>query len=83
MKKIICMILALILCVATLSLAVFAAEASATFTGPDTVRAGDTITLTFKVTGKGIYGISGTLQFDEDQLELKSVDSKLQNNCML
>lgn len=83
MKKIICMILALILCVATLSLAVFAAEASATFTGPDTVRAGDTITLTFKVTGKGIYGISGTLQFDEDQLELKSVDSKLQNNWML
>ena len=83
MKKIFCMILALILCVATLSLAVFAAEASATFTGPDTVRAGDTITLTFQVNGKGIYGISGTLQFDEDQLELKSVDSKLQNNWML
>jgi hypothetical protein len=83
MKKIFSFILALILCVATLSLAVFAAEASATFTGPDTVRAGDTITLTFKVTGKGIYGISGTLQFDEDQLELKSVDSKLQNNWML
>ena len=83
MKKLICFCLALILCVGALSLAALAAEASATFTGPDTVRAGDIITLTFELSGKGIFGISGALQYDKDQLELKSVDSKLKNNWML
>ena len=83
MKRMICILLAAILCVGVLSLTAFAAEASATFTGPDTVRAGDTITLTFKLTGKGIFGITGSLQYDKDQLTLKSVDSKLQNNWML
>jgi hypothetical protein len=83
MKKIISIFLALILCFGAMTLAAYAAEAKATFTGPESVRVGETITLTFQMSGKNIFGISGALEYDADQLELKSVDSKLQNNWML
>lgn len=83
MKKLICLILVLILCVGTLSVAAFAAGESATLTGPDTVRAGDTITLTFKLKANGIYGITGTLNFDSKQLELKSVNCSIKKDWVL
>jgi hypothetical protein len=83
MKKMFSIILALILCVGALSVAAFAAEATATLTGPDTVRAGDTITVTFKLTGKGIYGVSGTLDFDSKLLELKSADCGIKKDWVL
>ena len=83
MKKLICIILALILCVGALTVAAFAAEATATLTGPDTVRAGDNITVTFKLTGKGIYGVSGTLDFDSKLLELKSADCGIKKDWVL
>jgi hypothetical protein len=50
------------------TLPVLAASASATLTGPGTVRAGDTITLTFNLNGSNIYGASGVLSYDSDQL---------------
>ena len=83
MKKLICIVLALILCVGALAVSAFAAEATATLTGPDTVRAGDTITLTFKLTGKGIYGVAGTLDFDSAQLELKSTECSMKKDWVL
>jgi hypothetical protein len=83
MKKMFSIILALILCVGAMSVAAFAAEATATLTGPDTVRAGDTITVTFKLTGKGIYGVSGTLDFDSKLLELKSADCGIKKDWVL
>ena len=79
MKKIVTLALALILCLNMLSVFAFAATASASLTGPDTVRAGDTITLTFKLKGDGIFGASGTLSYDSSQLEMKGTDVKVKS----
>lgn len=68
MKKLLILLLTLLLCVGILSAPALAASAS--LTGPGTVRAGDTITLTLKISGSGIYGVSGTLVYDQDQLTL-------------
>ena len=58
-------------------LTVSAASASATLTGPGTVRAGDTITLTFNLNGSGIYGASGTLSYDSSQVTLSKTTQKI------
>lgn len=79
MKKIVTLALTLILCISILSVAALAVTASAKLTGPDTVRAGDTITLTFKLNGTGIFGASGTLSYDSSQLELKGTDVKVKS----
>lgn len=76
MKKMISFTLALVLCVCVLSVCVFAANPSASLTGPDQVRAGDTITLTFTLDGKGLFAVSGTLDYDKDVLELVEAASK-------
>lgn len=71
MKKVLSILTVLILClVLTLPMTVSAASASATLTGPATVRAGDTITLTFNVNGSGLFGASGTLSYDSNQVTL-------------
>ncbi|MBE5964833.1 MAG: hypothetical protein E7252_07920 [Lachnospira sp.] len=49
--------------------------ASAKFTGPTTVRAGDTITLTFTVSDNGKYALEGTLDYDSTKLTLNSISS--------
>lgn len=69
MKRILSLLLcaALLLCLAP---AAFAAG-SASLSGPQVVRAGDTITLTFYA-GGGIYGGSGSLAYDANQLTLQS-----------
>lgn len=67
------------LCVSAFAVTAFAASASATLTGPGTVRAGDTITLTFNLNGSGIFGVSGVLSYDASQLELKSTSQKIGN----
>lgn len=59
-----------VLCVCLLSVAAFAASASASFTGPGTVHAGDTIVLTFYLDGTGLYGVSGSIVYDASLLEL-------------
>ena len=79
MKRIINLVLIAVLCVSLLAVAAFAASASAKLTGPGTVRAGDTITLTFNLNGSGIYGASGTLSYDANQLELKKTEQKIGN----
>lgn len=47
-----------------------AASASASLSGPGTVRAGDSITLTFKLNGSNLSGASGTLSYDGSQLQM-------------
>lgn len=74
MKRYINLALVLILCLSILSITAFAAGESASLTGPGSVRAGDTITVTMNVTGNGIYGASGVLSYDSNQLTL--VDTK-------
>ncbi|MBE6917418.1 MAG: hypothetical protein E7470_05945 [Ruminococcaceae bacterium] len=79
MKRIVCVFLALMLCVSAFAVTAFAASAGGTLTGPGTVRAGDTITLTFNLNGSGIFGVSGVLSYDASQLELKSTSQKIGN----
>lgn len=79
MKRIISLALIAILCVSLFAMTAFAATASGTLTGPGTVRAGDTITLTFNLNGSGIYGASGTLSYDSKQLTLTDTNQKIGN----
>ena len=79
MKRIISFALIAILCVSLFAVTAFAASSSATLTGPGTVRAGDTITLTFNLNGSGIYGASGTLSYDSKQLTLTGTKQKIGN----
>ena len=73
MRKIVAFSAVLILCLAfMLPITVSAAAASASLTGPGTVRAGDTITLSFNLNGSGLYGASGTLSYDSSQVTLSS-----------
>lgn len=77
MKKGICTGLVLLLIVGISAVCAFAQGATATLTGPDTVRAGDTITLTFQLNGTGLLGVTGKLSFDETLLELKDKQQKI------
>ena len=79
MKRIISLIVFLLLCVTLFAAPVSAAAASATLTGPGTIRAGDTITLTLNINGSGIYGASGTLNYNSSQLTLVSSNQKIEN----
>ncbi len=72
MKKIICLLLVLVLSLSLVPMTASAADASATFTGPTTVRSGNSITLTFALNGKNVYGMEGKLDFDPDQVTLVS-----------
>ena len=79
MKRILFTALALVLCLCLLTVPALAAGASATLTGPGTVRAGDTITLTFSLNGSGLFGAQGTLSYDAGQLELKQTKQLIGN----
>lgn len=71
MKKIVSSLMALVLAMCLLlPMNVSAASASASLSGPGTVRAGDTITLTFKLNGANLSGASGTLSYDGGQLQM-------------
>ena len=83
MKRIISLALAMILCLGLLTVGASAASASGYFTGPDEVRPGDTITLTFGVSGTGIYGVEGTLSYDSSMLTLVSTSLKIGGSWLL
>jgi len=78
MKKSSSILTIFVLCLALmLPISVSAVSASATLTGPRTVRAGDTITLSFNLSGSGIYGASGTLSYDSSQVTLAETSQKI------
>lgn len=66
-----------------LPVSVSAAPASATLTGPASVRAGDTIAVTLSLSGTGVEAVSGSLQYDSAQLTLKSVKQTIASPWML
>jgi len=80
MKRLISLMIVLLMCVSLLAMTASATTASATLTGPGTVRAGDTITLTFNLSGSGLYSASGTLSYDSSQLTLVSTSQKIGGN---
>ena len=65
------------LIVAVFPVTAFAASASASLTGPGTVRAGDTITVSFNLNGSGIYGVSGALSYDSSQVTLTKTTQQI------
>lgn len=78
MKKVISLLTALVLSVVLmLPMTVSAASASASLSGPGTVRAGDTITLSFNLNGSSIFGASGTLSYDSSQVTLSGTSQKI------
>lgn len=68
---------------ASLSLVLFLGNAtniygaSASLTGPSTVRAGDTITLKLMISDDGKYGLEGELSYDSSQVTLTSSECSL------
>lgn len=59
--------------------------ASASLTGPSTVRAGDTITLKLNVSDSGKYGLEGTISYDSSVVSLSDMSCdvsgwKVENN---
>ena len=60
-------VVALLICAAPTAFA----SGGAYWSGPDTVRAGDTITLTFYAGGENIIGINGSVSYDSSVLTLQ------------
>ena len=83
MKKIVSALMVLMLILGVMCVSSSAATASASLTGPTTVRAGDTITLTFKLNGTGILGASGTMSYDSNQLTLSSTKQSIASPWMV
>ncbi len=83
MKRVLYIALAMVLCLCLFAIPAMAAGASASLTGPGTVRAGDTITLTFNLNGSGIYGAQGALSYDSSVLELKSTKQSIGNGWVV
>ena len=81
MKKLVVFFLAAVLLVAALAVPVMAVE-STMLEGPDVIRPGDTITLTFYAGNvyKGTYRGTGTVIYDSNQLTFKSYTSLLGND---
>jgi len=75
MKKLSAVLLVIFL-LATLTLTATAADsASATLSGPKTVRAGDTIKLVFSINGTGLFGATGEFSYDTNQVTLVETKS--------
>lgn len=79
MKRILYTALALMLCLCLFAVPALAAGTGASLTGPGTVRAGDTVTLTLSLEGSGISFASGTLEYDNTQLELLETERTIGN----
>ncbi len=76
-NKTIAVLTALILAIQVFAALTISAAGTATLTGPSTVRAGDTITLTFNVNGGNTEGVSGTLSYDSSQLTLSGTKQQI------
>lgn len=84
MKKSMVILLVVVLCLACIfPFSASAASASATLTGPGTVRVGDTIVLNFNLNGSGVYGASGTLSYDSNQVTLSGTSQKIGSPWMV
>ena len=84
MKKILALLLSFLFCLAFAPPpAVSAASASASLSGPSTVRAGDTITVTFRVNASGVTGFTGEVRYDASQLTLTGAQQKIGNPWMV
>ena len=78
MKKLAFVWMLAALCVLfVLPVPVFAATVTGTFTGPSTVRAGDSITLTYQIKGEDIKAFSASLEYDSTQVTLSKITKSI------
>jgi hypothetical protein len=78
LKKILSLILSGLLALTILSpVMVSAASASASLSGPGTVRAGDIITVSYVINGSGVEGAQGIIQYDSSNLTLTGTSQKI------
>ena len=77
MRKVISFTLVLMLLGMLFTVQAFGAAGSASLSGSDTVRAGDTYTVTLSISGDSISYFQGTLSYDSDKLELSGINSKI------
>ena len=77
MKRILCTILVLLLSLSVFAMPAMAASSTASLTGSGSVRAGNTVTLTFYLSGSNIFAASGTLSYDESQVQLVKTEKKI------
>ncbi len=77
MKRIISLVLIAMLCISLFAMSASAVSATASLTGPGVIRAGDTITLSFNLNAKGIFGAEGTLSYNASQLTLVGTTQKI------
>ena len=79
MKRIIVILLTLVLCSCLFAVTASAdSSSSAAWTGPEEIRAGNTITVTFTVTGENIIAIEvAELFYDDEMLTLTSWSQKI------
>jgi hypothetical protein len=73
MKKIIALLMVAVL---LLAVPITAQAAGASLSGPDVIRAGDTVTLTFYASGN-ITGIQGSVSYDSSALTLQGYSSRM------
>lgn len=76
-KRVMTFFVAVVLLVSLLPLYASAVTASAWMSGPSTVRAGDTITVSFVLSGTNLFGASGSLSYDGSQLTLVGVSQSI------
>ncbi len=74
-RRIFVLVTACVLLLTWLPLGASAAGTTATLTGPGTVRAGDTVTVTLQINGSNISGVSGTLAYDTNQVTFSGTKS--------
>lgn len=74
-KWISCLLTAAMIFTMVLAIVPQRAEAgSASLSGSGSLRAGDSVTLTFSVSGSGIVALQGSLSYDSDKLEFLGMD---------
>ena len=84
MKRLTAFVLVLALCLPSFSpLTAFAATASGALTGPSSAKVGDTITLSFSVSGQGLLAVSGELAYDSNLVTLVSVTKTIADPWLL
>ena len=82
-KRLVMIFVAVALLTTLLPLTVSAVDASAWMSGPGTVRAGDTITVSFTLSGSELFGASGSLAYDGGQLTLVGVSQSIGGGWMV
>ena len=77
MKRYLCILMVLLLCVGNMALNVSAATATAYISGPDEVHADQTITVVVGVNGDNIISVEGQFRYDTNLMSLVEITKKI------